>query len=209
VVEISSDHNYMSDFQKNSLARIKLWLDIPFYLQYVTEEELDTLILQCGLQESDVKDSLSQQTTNLDSINPSIMSEIDWHHTDTKFERGNNGKYITKEVTTYHYSVPTERNSNLIRAIINKKNPELAKYGYTIYTIYSDIGDFYVRFDSNYSLYINFHAYMTGDTDKVLAGIYNGLANIKECSKHITTKMHMSVLKKLKSSEVYKNILKL
>lgn len=201
----------MGKFQKSSLARIKMWLDIPFYMQYLeSEEDLDGLILGCGLQEDDlIKDSLSNKTTDIGSINPAMMSEIDWSHKDTIYERDGRGNHIAKEVTTYHYSVPKKRCASLIRAILNRYNPDLAVYGYTMYTMYDDIGDFYVRFDNNYTLYVNFHAYMTEDYDTVRAGIYTGLDNISSQTKKLTSKNHNYVLNKLKKSDVYKKILKL
>lgn len=200
----------MRKFQKSSLERIKLWLDIPFYMQYLeSEEELDELILGCGLQEDDVKDSIGNSTTDLGSIHPGKIIEIDWHHTSIKYERDTGGNTTAKNVTEYHYSTPLKRCVSLIRAMINKRNPELARYGYTIYTTYDNIGDFYVRLDNNYSLYINFHAYMSGDLDTVRAGIYTGIDNITSCTKKLTKKKEAAALKKLKASVVYKKVLKL
>jgi len=196
--------------QENSLANIKRWLDLPLYLQYIEDEEtLDAIIIMTGLSEAELKNSNSFKTDNLSTLDPKTTFQIDWSHDDVIFVQGPTGKLIRKEVTIHHYSVPISWSTQLIRALLNIKNPELAKYGYKLYNISSEIGDFYVPFTKHYSLYINYDAYMKDDYKKVNEGIIKGIENTTEYTKVLNNSTKAAVIKKLYNSDLYKNVLKL
>jgi hypothetical protein len=203
----------MSIENKNSLARIKLWLDIPYYVNLVgSEAVLDDIIISCGFCENDLIVRYNKARSIEEALNCSVYSEIEDTENKTEYIKLPNTKGVTSRIVTrYIYNKAIDRSVVLERAIINRKNKELATYGYALYS--SDHIDklFFVQFDENYSLYIPIKAFLEDDYKTINESINKGIRNIADCTKALDgdEKLMKALYTKITKSDLYLKILKL
>lgn len=196
---------------KNSLARIKLWLDLPYYIKLVrTEKRLDEFILASGICESDVVSDFNKTTDLGQLFKGNKYTEVSYTSIEKRQERTKQG-YKTVEIATYSYKEGVMCSAQLNRAILNKKNKELPIYGYDLYVTAGSVDSFYVKYNEDFSLYIDYEAYLKNDFKKVNESILRGLQNTADCNKKLSALESSvnEVFDEIKESDLYINILKL
>lgn len=196
---------------KNDLAGIKRWLDLLYYIELAgSEEKLDSIILFSGIAETDLTTNFNS-TYNLEEVfSTGKFSIINFTSEESYVERIGN-KEVHKTKTKYHYTTGVRYSSMLDRAIINNLNPELAKYGYSYYSLRTKDDLFFVNYDDIFCLYIPIKAYIKGDIAAVNNSIMSGLKNKIDCTRGMeyTPKQIKALYNKVVTSDLYKNILKL
>lgn len=199
------------DKPTNSLERLKLWIDLPYYIRIAgNEKKLDKILITSGLREDDLIDPYNT-TGNLSQLFASPEYTEVKMTSEKRIQVKTPSGYVPKTVSEYHYDKGKKYSEILNRAILNNKNPTLGAYGYALYTLHSATGDFYVKYNDDYSLYIPFEVYLKGKKEEVDRAILAGLKNTAYCTKAITDSDQdiEDLFKEIKQSSLYKDILNL